>query len=90
MGKVRAQQGFFTVERTCPTCSGRGETITNPCNICNGSGATQRERSLSVNIPAGVERGTRIRLSGEGEAEQRGGPTAVSYTHLTLPTILLV
>ena len=84
MGKVRAQQGFFTVERTCPTCSGRGETITNPCNICNGSGATQRERSLSVNIPAGVERGTRIRLSGEGEAGQRGGPTGDLYIFIDI------
>lgn len=79
MGKVRAQQGFFTVERTCPTCSGRGETITNPCTSCNGAGATQRERSLSVNIPAGVERGTRIRLTGEGEAGQRGGPSGDLY-----------
>ena len=79
MGKVRAQQGFFTVERACPTCSGRGETITNPCDICNGSGATQRDRSLSVNIPAGVEQGTRIRLTGEGEAGQRGGPSGDLY-----------
>ena len=84
MGKVRAQQGFFTVERTCPTCSGRGETITNPCKVCNGTGATQRERSLSVNIPAGVERGTRIRLSGEGEAGQRGGPTGDLYIFIDI------
>ncbi|GLQ35513.1 chaperone protein DnaJ [Amylibacter marinus] len=79
MGKVRAQQGFFTVERTCPTCNGRGETITNPCGKCHGEGSTQRERSLSVNIPAGVERGTRIRLTGEGEAGQRGGPAGDLY-----------
>lgn len=79
MGKVRAQQGFFTVERTCPTCSGRGQIITNPCGSCSGSGLQQRERSLGVNIPAGVETGTRIRLAGEGEAGQRGGPTGDLY-----------
>jgi molecular chaperone DnaJ len=79
MGKVRAQQGFFTVERTCPTCNGRGNIITNPCNACSGSGRQQRERSLSVNIPAGVETGTRIRLAGEGEAGSRGGPTGDLY-----------
>ena len=79
MGKVRAQQGFFTVERTCPTCNGRGNIITNPCNSCSGSGRQQRERSLSVNIPAGVETGTRIRLAGEGEAGVRGGPTGDLY-----------
>jgi len=79
MGKVRAQQGFFTVERTCPTCNGRGNIITNPCNTCSGSGRQQRERSLSVNIPAGVETGTRIRLAGEGEAGSRGGPTGDLY-----------
>ena len=79
MGKVRAQQGFFTVERTCPTCNGRGNIITNPCNTCSGSGRQQRERSLSVNIPAGVETGTRIRLAGEGEAGSRSGPTGDLY-----------
>ncbi|MEM7440153.1 MAG: molecular chaperone DnaJ [Pseudomonadota bacterium] len=79
MGKVRAQQGFFTVERTCPTCSGRGQIITNPCGGCQGSGRQQRERSLGVNIPAGVETGTRIRLAGEGEAGLRGGPTGDLY-----------
>lgn len=79
MGKVRAQQGFFTVERACPTCNGRGNIITNPCNTCSGSGRQQRERSLSVNIPAGVETGTRIRLAGEGEAGSRGGPTGDLY-----------
>jgi molecular chaperone DnaJ len=79
MGKVRAQQGFFTVERTCPTCNGRGNIITNPCNTCSGSGRQQRERSLSVNIPAGVETGTRIRLAGEGEAGLRGGPAGDLY-----------
>lgn len=79
MGKVRAQQGFFTVERTCPTCSGLGQTIKNPCNTCHGQGRVQQERSLSVNIPAGVETGTRIRLAGEGEAGMRGGPTGDLY-----------
>jgi molecular chaperone DnaJ len=79
MGKVRAQQGFFTVERTCPTCSGMGQIIQNPCKSCGGHGRVQKERTLSVNIPAGVETGTRIRLSGEGEAGMRGGPTGDLY-----------
>ncbi|WP_298361021.1 molecular chaperone DnaJ [uncultured Litoreibacter sp.] len=79
MGKVRAQQGFFTVERTCPTCSGAGQIIKNPCKTCGGAGREQKERSLSVNIPAGVETGTRIRLAGEGEAGMRGGPTGDLY-----------
>lgn len=79
MGKVRAQQGFFTVERTCPTCSGRGQYINNPCGKCDGSGRTERERSLSVNIPEGVETGTRIRLSGEGEAGMNNGPSGDLY-----------
>ena len=79
MGKVRAQQGFFTVERTCPTCNGLGQTIKNPCKVCNGAGRVEKERSLSVNIPAGVETGTRIRLGGEGEAGMRGGPTGDLY-----------
>ena len=79
MGKVRAQQGFFTVERACPTCSGIGQIIKNPCKACGGAGRTEKERSLSVNIPAGVETGTRIRLAGEGEAGMRGGPTGDLY-----------
>ncbi|MFK7837634.1 MAG: molecular chaperone DnaJ [Sulfitobacter sp.] len=79
MGKVRAQQGFFTVERTCPTCSGMGQIVKNPCNTCRGAGRTEKERSLSVNIPAGVETGTRIRLAGEGEAGMRGGPSGDLY-----------
>ena len=79
MGKVRAQQGFFTVERTCPTCSGAGQIISNPCNACGGAGRTNKDRSLSVNIPAGVETGTRIRLAGEGEAGLRGGPNGDLY-----------
>ena len=79
MGKVRAQQGFFTVERTCPTCSGLGQIIKNPCPKCGGTGREERERALSVNIPAGVETGTRIRLAGEGDAGLRGGPTGDLY-----------
>lgn len=79
MGKVRAQQGFFTVERTCPTCSGIGQIIKDKCKVCHGAGRTEKEKSLSVNIPAGVETGTRIRLSGEGEAGARGGPAGDLY-----------
>ena len=79
MGKVRAQQGFFTVERGCPTCSGMGQIIKNPCQKCKGSGQEEKERALSVNIPSGVETGTRIRLSGEGEAGVRGGPSGDLY-----------
>jgi molecular chaperone DnaJ len=83
-GRVRAQQGFFAIERTCPTCQGRGETIDNPCSACNGAGRVSRERSLSVNIPAGVEDGTRIRLAGEGEAGMRGGPPGDLYIFLAI------
>ena len=79
MGKVRAQQGFFTVERTCPTCSGLGQIIKNPCPACGGAGRQEKERALSVNIPAGVETGTRIRLAGEGDAGLRGGPPGDLY-----------
>lgn len=79
MGRVRAQQGFFTVERTCPTCDGRGQVIKNPCKFCQGSGREKKEKTLSVSIPAGVETGTRIRLTGEGEAGLRGGPSGDLY-----------
>jgi molecular chaperone DnaJ len=79
LGKVRAQQGFFTVERTCPTCGGAGQIVKNPCKACGGAGRVEKDRTLSVNIPAGVETGTRIRLAGEGEAGQRGGPTGDLY-----------
>ena len=78
-GRVRAQQGFFAIERTCPNCQGRGEMIDNPCAACSGTGRVTRERQLSVNIPAGVEDGTRIRLAGEGEAGTRGGPAGDLY-----------
>ena len=82
MGKVRAQQGFFTVERTCPTCGGLGQIIKTPCRKCGGAGRVEKERALSVNIPAGVETGTRIRLAGEGEAGLRGGPSGDLYIFL--------
>lgn len=83
-GKVRASQGFFTIERTCPGCQGRGEIISDPCGSCQGSGRVMRERTLSVNIPAGVEDGTKIRLAGEGEAGLRGGPAGDLYIFLSI------
>jgi molecular chaperone DnaJ len=83
-GKVRAQQGFFLVERTCPTCSGAGRTIKNPCKICRGAGRVQRERNLNVSVPAGVDDGTRIRLTGEGEAGQRGAPAGDLYVDIAV------
>src|ERR1700716_864498 len=83
-GRIRHAQGFFTLERTCPGCQGRGQVIDNPCPACSGSGRVTRERALSVNIPAGVEDGTRIRLAGEGEAGVRGGPAGGLYTFLSL------
>jgi molecular chaperone DnaJ len=84
IGKVRASQGFFTIERTCPSCQGRGETIETPCPSCNGAGRVTRERTLSVTIPIGVEDGTRIRLAGEGEAGLRGGPPGDLYIFLSI------
>ena len=83
-GRVRASQGFFSIERTCPQCQGRGQTIKDPCGKCGGQGRVTEERSLSVNIPAGVEDGTRIRLAGEGEAGARGGPTGDLYIFLSV------
>ena len=83
-GKVRASQGFFTIERTCPACQGRGESIKEPCTACAGAGRVTKERTLSVNIPAGVEDGTRIRLAGEGEAGLRGGPPGDLYIFLAI------
>jgi len=84
IGKVRASQGFFTIERTCPSCQGRGETIETPCPSCNGAGRATRERTLSITIPVGVEDGTRIRLAGEGEAGVRGGPPGDLYIFLSI------
>ncbi|WP_379064021.1 molecular chaperone DnaJ [Mesorhizobium sp. UC22_110] len=83
-GKVRASQGFFSIERTCPQCQGRGQTIKDPCPKCAGQGRITEERSLSVNIPAGIEDGTRIRLAGEGEAGLRGGPSGDLYIFLAI------
>ena len=83
-GKLRQAQGFFTLERTCPNCQGRGQVIDDPCRSCAGSGRVMRERTLSVNIPSGVEDGTRIRLAGEGEAGVRGGPTGDLYIFLSI------
>jgi molecular chaperone DnaJ len=83
-GKIRHAQGFFTLERTCPGCHGRGQVIEDPCKSCSGSGRVTRERTLQVNIPAGVEDGTRIRLAGEGEAGLRGGPAGDLYIFLSL------
>jgi molecular chaperone DnaJ len=83
-GKVRHTQGFFTLERTCVACQGRGQVIDNPCPNCAGSGRVTRERTLSVNVPAGVEDGTRIRLAGEGEAGVRGGGQGDLYIFLSL------
>ncbi|MEO1316881.1 MAG: molecular chaperone DnaJ [Pseudomonadota bacterium] len=85
-GKVRAQQGFFTIERTCPTCNGRGKIIKNPCRVCAGSGNVRKERSLNVNIPPGVETGTRIRLAGEGERGAQGGPPGDLYIFIDVAT----
>jgi molecular chaperone DnaJ len=83
-GRLRQAQGFFTLERTCPGCQGRGQMIEDPCPSCSGSGRVTRERTLSVNIPQGVEDGTRIRLAGEGEAGIRGGPPGDLYIFLSL------
>jgi molecular chaperone DnaJ len=83
-GRVRASQGFFSIERTCPTCQGRGQVIEDPCGNCSGAGRITKERVLSVNIPAGVEDGTRIRLANEGEAGFRGGPPGDLYIFLSI------
>lgn len=83
-GRVRAQQGFFAIERTCHVCQGRGQTIDDPCPHCEGAGRVTKERQLSVNIPAGVEDGTRIRLAGEGEGGLRGGPAGDLYIFLSV------
>ena len=80
--RVRAQQGFFTVERACPTCSGTGQIIKNPCKACHGAGRVEKEKQLSVSIPAGVETGTRIRLAGEGEGPAcAAGRRAICTSH---------
>jgi molecular chaperone DnaJ len=83
-GRVRAAQGFFSIERACPNCHGRGQIIKDPCPKCSGQGRVTEERALSVNIPAGIEDGTRIRLAGEGEAGLRGGPAGDLYIFLSI------
>ncbi|WP_420418708.1 molecular chaperone DnaJ [Pacificispira sp.] len=83
-GKVRASQGFFTIERTCPSCLGQGQVIDKPCRKCSGSGRMHKDKTLQVNIPKGVEEGTRIRLSGEGEAGLRGAPPGDLYIFLSI------
>lgn len=82
-GKVRAQQGFFVVERPCPTCHGTGKSVKDPCKACHGAGTVEKERTIGVQIPAGVEDGTRIRISGEGEAGQ-GVPPGDLYVHVSV------
>lgn len=83
-GQVRVSQGFFSMTRTCPACHGRGEVITDPCRSCHGSGRVNKEKTISVNIPKGVDNGTRIRLSGEGEAGAQGGPAGDLYIFIQL------
>jgi molecular chaperone DnaJ len=83
-GQVRMQQGFFSVQQTCPACKGVGTTISDPCGDCHGRGRTRKTRTLSVKIPAGVDDGDRIRLSGEGEAGRNGGPSGDLYVELRL------
>lgn len=83
-GQVRTQQGMFRMVRTCPACHGRGQSIKTPCRSCGGRGQVQKERTLSVKIPAGVEDGTRIRLAGEGDAGVRGGPPGDLYLFLSV------
>jgi molecular chaperone DnaJ len=83
-GKVRASQGFFTIERTCGQCRGSGKIIRHPCKACRGSGAVEKERTLNVDVPPGVEEGTRIRLSGEGQAGLNGGPSGDLYIFLSV------
>ncbi|MBS0385078.1 MAG: molecular chaperone DnaJ [Proteobacteria bacterium] len=83
-GQVRASQGMFRIVRTCPSCHGRGQAIKTPCRSCGGRGLTQKERTLAVKIPAGVEDGTRIRLAGEGDAGARGGPPGDLYLFLSV------
>jgi molecular chaperone DnaJ len=84
VGRVRAQQGFFAIERTCPRCGGAGQVIADPCRTCHGAGQLRHERKLSVRIPAGVDDGSRIRLAGEGDAGSRGGPRGDLYIFLSV------
>ncbi len=83
-GRVRMQQGFFTIERTCPACHGAGQKIEKPCRTCHGAGRVRKDKTLNVKIPSGVEDGTRIRLAGEGEAGARSGPPGDLYVFLSV------
>jgi len=83
-GRVRASQGFFSIERTCPRCGGSGRLVLDPCKDCRGHGQVRRERTLQVRIPAGVDDGARIRLAGEGDAGARGGPRGDLYIFLSV------
>lgn len=82
VGQVRMQQGFFSVQQTCPNCRGQGKTISDPCPACHGKGRTQKHKTLSVKIPAGVDNGDRIRLAGEGEGGENGGPSGDLYVQV--------
>ncbi|MFT6641150.1 MAG: molecular chaperone DnaJ, partial [Flavobacteriaceae bacterium] len=84
VGQVRMQQGFFSVQQTCPACRGKGKVITDPCPNCRGQGRTKKEKTLSVKIPAGVDTGDKIRLSGEGEASDSGGPAGDLYVAIVV------
>jgi molecular chaperone DnaJ len=83
-GRVRATQGFFSVERACPRCGGRGKIVSDPCRNCHGAGQVRQERTLKVRIPAGVDDGARIRLAGEGDAGARGGPRGDLYIFVSM------
>ena len=83
-GQVRMQQGFFSVQQTCPDCRGTGKQIKNPCSSCHGQGRVQENKTLSVKVPAGVDNGDRIRLSGEGEAGENGGPSGDLYVQMAV------
>ena len=82
IGQVRMQQGFFSIQQTCPRCRGEGVTISDPCPKCRGAGRIEESRTLSVKVPAGVDNGDRIRLAGEGEAGEKGGPPGDLYVHI--------
>jgi molecular chaperone DnaJ len=83
-GQVRMQQGFFSIQQTCPNCHGSGKTITDPCQTCHGAGRVQHTKTLSVKVPAGVDEGDQIRLAGEGEAGENGGPSGDLYVQVRL------
>ena len=83
-GQVRMQQGFFSLQQTCPRCHGNGRIITDPCNTCHGEGRVQKQKTLSVKVPAGVDNGDRIRLTGEGEAGENGGPPGDLYVQIAV------